>query len=387
MKKISILVLLSVLPVIALPMAQWDQVNNPDLMNINYERNFSKLPLSGKLKTAPWSDDYWATFRGGITYRWNQPIPSEDREFERWSYDLINDPQNVNLPLDTLSPAEKYDLFLGRMDFPLTRFERQRTKIMKTVPGSKEYEKDFKIPEWEGLCHAWAPATLFYKNSGPITVTGKLGHKIPFGSSDLHALLTYHLHINKSPRTYFIGSRCLLSFEELEKKLKENKITQAEFDKKINSSKCKDINAGAFHMALANQIALLNQGFVADITRDQEVWNQPVYSYESEILEDKKEASEGSAPGTVREITLKTKMGYVQEIVPTFEALNDLSYFDYEEYEYKIELDGMDKIIGGEWISFNRPDFIWRSQPVKFQGYFKDLQALYLQSIEYLKRP
>ncbi len=386
MKKIVVTaaLALSIIPSLAFPMAQWDRANRPELMENNYERNFSKLPKSAKLKTLPWSDDYWPTYKGGITYRWNQLLRRNVDESIRWSYGLIEDTNNLPVSIDELSPAEKYDLYLGRTDFPLTKYERERTKIMKTIPGDPSYDKDFKIPEWEGICHAWAPATLQYKNSEPITVVGKNGQKISFGSSDMHALLSYHLHLNKTSKTGFLGSRCNLDFKELQKKFEKKEITKKELEEKMNSAECSDTNAGAFHVALTNQIGLMNEGFVADVTRDSEVWNQPIYSYEVKVLGESNRASPGAAPGTVKEITVFTKMGYVGEIEQTWEVISKPFYIKYEEYEYRVELNASGEIIGGEWLSEDRPDFIWKSAPVPFKGYFKDLEKLYKKSVQYL---
>jgi hypothetical protein len=255
---------------------------------------------------------------------------------------------------------------------------------MRTIPGSPEYDKDFKIPEWEGICHSWAPATLQYGNSEPITVVGKKGHKITFGTSDLHALLSYHLHLNKTSKTGFMGSRCNLDFAELEKKLKNKEMSQKDFDEQISIAECKDTNAGAFHVALVNQIALMDQGFVADVTRDLEVWNQPVYSFEVKVLGVKNGATPGAAPGTVKEVRVYTRMGFVSEIEQHFAPVTKPFYIKVEEYEYRIELNAAGDIIGGEWISFERPDFIWKSAPVPFKGYFKDLENLYKKSVQYL---
>lgn len=364
------------------PMAHWDQANAPELMGNNYERNFSKLPLTANLKTLPWSDDYWPTYKGGITFRWNQKVTGQDSQ--SWTYS-IEDANNLKTPVISLSPAEKYDLYLGRSDFPLTKYERKRTKIMQTVPGSPEYKEGFKIPEWEGLCHAWSPATLQYKNPAPITVVGKNGQEISFGSSDIKALLTYHLHLNKSSRKRFLGSRCNLDFAELENKVANNEITEKERDEKMNSASCKDTNAGAFHVALTNQIGLMNQGFVADITRDSEVWNQPVYGYDVYIMDTKDGASEGAAPGTVKEVTVFTTMRYIEETEQSFDLVTAPSYIKKIEYQYRLELNKNGEIIGGEWDTEERPDFIWKSAPVPFGGYFKELEGLYKKSIQYLE--
>src|SRR5574343_122515 len=64
-------------------------------------------------------------------------------------------------PIDYLSPAEKYDLYIGRTDFPLTNYELKRTGIRTKK----------NIPEWEGICHYWAPASYLFDEPGPITVS------------------------------------------------------------------------------------------------------------------------------------------------------------------------------------------------------------------------
>ena len=99
-----------------------------------------------------------ASYHGGITYRWNKKIDSEKDEPLRFGYPILKPYELKNFDLAALSPSEKYDLYLGDLDFTLSKYERERTQIMKTVKGSPRYNKDFKIPEWEGYamlgpCH------------------------------------------------------------------------------------------------------------------------------------------------------------------------------------------------------------------------------------------
>ena len=381
--KITIILMAIFTSYTAFSMAQWNRANRPENMDNNYERAFNKLPKRADLTTTPWSGDYWPTYKGGITYRWNQRNVSEDQDKVRWSYEL-EDMTNIGVPLKELSPAEKYDLFLGNEGFPLTTYERNRTKILKTIKSHESYDKSFEIPIWEGLCHAWAPATLHFGEPGPITVTGAKGHKITFGSSDLKALLTYHLHLNKASKNKFLGSRCNLDFAELRKKHKAGEITKDELNKKIESSACADTNAGAFHVALTNQIGLKDEGFVVDITRDAEVWNQPVSGYSFEVTKVRNSASAGAAPGTEKEIWIKTTLKYIVEIKQSFELFSPYWRVERAYYEYRLELNRNDQIIGGEWISEERPDFIWKNRPTKFKGYFKELEGLYNKSVTYL---
>ncbi|MFT6602754.1 MAG: hypothetical protein ACJARO_000262, partial [Bacteriovoracaceae bacterium] len=107
----------------------WDRDNNPNKMGYDYitrtyqyDNSFDALPLEGSLSKAPWSGDYWPTYKGGITYRWN----SKKSTNENIAYKLTGVTNIKSLDeLAKLSPSEKYDLFLGRTDFPLTNFERQ----------------------------------------------------------------------------------------------------------------------------------------------------------------------------------------------------------------------------------------------------------------------
>ena len=36
---------------------------------------------------------------------------------------------------------------------------------------------------------------------------------------------------------------------------------------------CEGVNAGALHILLANMVGIRKEGFIADVTRDREVWN------------------------------------------------------------------------------------------------------------------
>lgn len=365
----------------AFSMARWNEANNPELMEFDYERTFSALPTDGKLTVRPWSDDYWATINGGISYRW--AVPGED-ETIKIAYPLVVDPSKLSeKEIMMLSPSEKYDLFMGDTKFTLTNFERKRTKALAMIKGIPEYDPTVDIKEWEGICHAWAPATLGYKNPRPVNMIGKLGQSIPFGSSDIKALLSLNVHLNgdkEGTKTKFLGSRCNLDFQPLVKKFYNGDISEEELNDQIKSAECNDTNAGTFHIVLTNQIAKRNEGFIIDRTRDLEVWNQPVYGYKSTIVDSQNGASRGAAPGTDKEITVETVLFYIGETYPRFsEKLNDKTIKNVL-YRYRLELDVEGKIIGGEWLSYERPDFIYKQNVPGFTGFLKSLEEIYKRS-------
>lgn len=362
----------------------WDNDNNPNKMGFDYitrtysyDNTFEALPLEGSLTKAPWSGDYWPTYKGGITYRWN----SDKSTNENIAYDL-NEATNIKSldALSKLSPSEKYDLFLGRTDFPLTSYERERTNVLKTIPGTDAYDSSFKIPTWEGLCHAWAPATILFDSPSPVVVKGLSGQEIPFGASDIKALLTYHLHHNKA-QTQFLGGRCNVDLADLKRQLQRGEITKAQYNRVAENGACEDTNAGAFHIVLTNQIALKDQGFIADVTRDLEVWNQAVHSYETSIISTKMGASKKAAPGTVKEITVLTKMHYTVEIQHSYDETSEYNSTYTKSYRYTLELDKNGRIIGGEWISEDRPDFLWKQDLPKWDGFFAPLEEIYKASV------
>ncbi len=364
----------------------WDWKNNPTKMGIDYivgkykySHKFAQLPTSGDLETRPWSGDYWPTYKGGITYRWNS---SSSRVKDRIGYKLLSKEEYLTVDTKSLSPAEKYDLYIGNFENTLTKFERNRTKILQTIKGNPQYDEKFEIPRWEGLCHAWAPATIHYKSPKPVTLVGPSGIEVSFGASDIKALLTYFVHHYDSLHTYFLGGRCNVDFGKLRTKLNTKKITKEEFDKEMQRNECLDTNAGAFHIVLTNQIALMKEGFIVDVTRDFEVWNQAVHGFETKVLSEKMGKSENAAPGTVKEVTVRTKMYYTVEVDHSWEQTVPTSRSErVAYYEYRLELNKNGEIIGGEWLSEDRPDFLWNSVIPEFKGYFKELKRVYEESI------
>ncbi len=341
----------------------WNGANAPSLFDTktadhvsDYVYDWKQLPLTGELKNRPWSDDYWPTYRGGISYRWNDRAEKTDQD--RYAYELKPASSLEFKDMLTLSPAEKLDLFLGDDSYSITNAERERTQIMSTVPGSPSYDKDFSIPTWEGLCHAWAPASFLFKEPRSVTLTNDQGRQVPFGASDVKALLSYFMDEAGTPGP-FLGQRCNDKFSDAMTQMWEGKITEAEFLTIKESSSCRDTNAGAFHLVLSNQLARLDKGFIADVTRDAEVWNQPVYRFSSQVVSESQEATLGAAVGTVREITLATTMYYGGEALPHWDVSEGTFIEGSKTYSYRVELNAKDEVIGGAWLEDERPDFLW----------------------------
>ena len=343
MKWTSFLLATSMIPttLLAAPMVideAWDSVSDPEIMSYFFIKDFNSLPLSGTVTPSEkyWSGDYWALKKGNINYRWyarnkvgfNLNSPDMDRA------------RKMSIPeLAELSPSEKYDLFTGRYDYPL------RNEVNRIADPGAEI--------WEGICHGWSPATMNHNEPKSKLLRNPDGIEIPFGSSDIKALISYYYAYGfQALDTHQMGRRC---FKEGKEALK---------DRDCND----DLNAGAFHVVLANRVGKDGKGFIADLQRFKEVWNHPVTSYKSIIT--------GRTSAGVK---VKTTITYVDENGHDWQPVKATpkQQFKTTDYEYLIELDQTGKITGGEWISKNRPDFLWLvSRPREFSGTLSRLEEL-----------
>ena len=333
--------------VLAINKSAWDNNNDPNLItsdtNTTFEYNFQNLPLEGQLDFTPWADTYWPSFQRGIANRWYGNTNVHVMPYKNKVMSMSNK------DLKKLSPAEKYDIFVGDYKYSLTKSELDRTSP--------------KDPQWEGLCHGWAMAALLWKEPNSVIMENEDGIKIPFGASDIKALLIY-LQANSDTKEYMAGTRC------------EQDLTVISF--KDRDDACMDINAGAFHVILTNRVGILKKGFVMDVDTGKEVWNQPVYAYTTKIIKTHG-PTKNAAEGTVKEIQVQTTVTYTGEIAPSFES--PLENPVQREYKYILELNSDDRIIGGKWISEDYPDFIWVQKKAKFTEQLKALEEIYNSSI------
>jgi hypothetical protein len=325
----------------------WDEGNSPSNFDPNYIRDFNALPLSGEMDQSGhrgWADSYWPRVRGGIADRWQ--IPGYQYRDDRGPgiYDFFH--TMTPIQIDRLSPAEKFDIIRGRWDFPIT------TRLRKKY---KENEKD-----WRGLCNGWTHASLNIPEPQPIVYQDRRsGLKIPLGSSDIKGLLAYYYAEVDNSRARYIGRSCR---------------SMSRILLNLNGA-CSDVHPGAFHIMMANELGIHKQGFAADRDPSVQVWNQPFVKFESRIDSIKtKDFGWSATKETQKELTITSVLTYANELYdndePTMETADHVapSYFPvlatqkYRtiEYQYKLELDHRNRIIGGEWISDMRPDLIWR---------------------------
>lgn len=305
--------------------------------------------------------------------------------------------------MDSLSPAEKYDAYMYLKTGKENKFNLTSDVLRQTQPYDAY---------WEGICHGWTSAALEFKEPKPQSIT-KNGITVNFGSSDLKALLSYyHAAItrswvtNKKVITGRVGERCGTAFSKHAWFIKDGVEYYKSIEDgvvKINEvpEDCVDTNPGSFHIVLANMIGLKDQGFSAEVVRDKEVWNQPVYKYDTKVISESSQARPWASPNTAKQVEVKTVMYYANDGGRMFwrhDGTDDEFYawwdqttgtsnyrFDHKEFHYYLDLDASGNIIGGQWLSYERPDFLWLKKTKGFLpkgtffgivNYLRDLQDL-----------
>ena len=221
----------------------WKGFSSPEIMASGFTHQLSSLPLEGSVQIGrkAWSGHYWPSAEGGINVRWHSP----GREGFKYKSPTFEQAKSMSLAqMAQLSPTEKYDLYTSQYEYPL------KEQVDGTV---NRYAAD-----WAGICHGWAPATLHHNEPTPKLMVNQQGIVIPFGSSDIKALLSYYYAFHDSTEpSHQVGLRCF-------------------FGRWMGGARAceEDLNAGAFHIVISNMLGLRKEGFVADIDRFKEVWNQ-----------------------------------------------------------------------------------------------------------------
>ncbi|MBC7396225.1 MAG: hypothetical protein H7333_02185, partial [Bdellovibrionales bacterium] len=338
---------------------KWNEANDPKNFESNYIYNFNRLPLDGNLDagTKGWSDSYWPATRGYIADRWQ--VPGSAFNFKEYTappaYRLSSMTESQ---LNLLSPAEKFDIIRGKFDYPIL------TELKKANPGPKDW--------WRGLCGGWTAASLAIDEPAPIVYQTRTGLKVPMGSGDIKGLLAYYYANLDRGEAAYVGKSCR-GYKKLFFGL---------------DSSCSDMNAAAFHVVMTNELGLRKHGFAMDRDPGAETWNQPVVAFTSKVLNIKNHGlSKKKSDGAVKEVTMSATVTYVNELYDTKEEMleNDKHVApNYERlgkgnqhygtltYEYVLELDAYDNIIGGDWTGGDdHPDMLWR-QKVKIENMASD---------------
>ena len=208
--------------------------------------------------------------------------------------------------------------------------------------------------EWDGLCHGYSATSLQYPEPEERMING-----VKFLQSDIKAILAvyYHHQFKKEKiKTSFLGTRCNEDLPE----------TMMVGD--YGPPGCDDVNPGALHLALQKFITEDKSGVVMDIDRGPAVYNHPLIGYETINNGEFKFWYPDKALNTNKIYEFETTLKYLD--VQTPEEENNIQGAKGQKVQtmkvkYTIEVDAFENIVGGEWISYERPDFLWFSTPLE----------------------
>lgn len=362
----------------ALMLAQIDQANQPaSLLEGSHQTNMAFLAApnmsTGTVLNQPWSSDYWATYRGGLSYRYTKfgNLPdwlSYKAIFNRLIGVNFTDP----VANDDRSPAEKYDMLMGDDNFNFTKYW-----VRKSISAEN---RNGEVETWQGICHGWAPASyMMPRPTKAISFHLSNGTDLRFFPDDLKGLADA-LYANNKTSSAFVGTRCNV------------KNPATDDVGRITSPGCWDINPGSFHTILVNRVGVDKRSLVMDATYDYEVWNQPIVGYHAayfnpqtgEWTDSYRDAMVSSQNFTndhfkkYRSPNAAYVVGVQMDVTYTVETYSE-HYFTNSpqndvlrtaEYMYDLELDNSGNIIGGEWYHNAHPDFMWsptfNAQPLAF---------------------
>ncbi len=211
------------------------------------------------------------------------------------------------------SPLKKYD-----------RFVQNRTG---RNPGAHAWEanpRNFHFdpsgPGWAGHCNGWSAAAIMEPEPRvPVTVDG-----VEFTTADQKALLS---EMWMDCRTLFYGKR-----------------------KDSSTPFSLDIYPNVFHRLLVENIKQKKRGMVADTSFSRQVWNYPIYGYETQWKR------RWWLPGMVH---VTTTVYFADDgVKPEFLGTKTFT----KTYHYVLQVNGRGEITGGVWDPrslWDHPDFVW----------------------------
>jgi hypothetical protein len=329
------------------------------------------------LPTHPWSDDYWAIYKGVLGARYadgsfpnssDWSVNASYVKADATSFQALTQTGRTT-ELDRLSPAEKYDLLVGDKNLTLTK--------AMWAEGESYFNSSGKVETWMGICHGWAAASyMLPRPAKVVTVVASDGKtRVNFYPSDIKALSSL-LWAKYSYGSRFISSRC-------NKKDPSRATPVGNTVGRVDDNVCFDTNPGTWHMTVVNRIGIEKKSFVMDATFDYEVWNQPVKGYSINYFNPKTGKSTSTLQSAVipyseykndpyagfrktnsnlkKIVGVEMRVEYVVETSPNQSTYNS-SQFDLDRevtYRYDLELDADGKILGGEWHTKEHPDFLW----------------------------
>lgn len=343
-----------------------DLVDEPEKMIKSLKKMDERRLQVAKTFTTPWSDTYWPLMRGGLGQRYadKRLLRMDWKEARNYVTKHPAETLISSGKTNLLSPAEKYDYLLGLKHYPLT--------ASNWSDGESFYRSYGKVESWMGLCHGWAPASIMMAEPKKKVVVGN----VPFNPSDVKGLATLLWAKGEFP-TKFIGGRC-------------NSKTPED-----READCLDNNPGTWHLAVVNQIGVSRRSLIMDANYSYEVWNHPVYGYQYSyynpqtgkdvrFFQDAVVPVEAWSDDPLKKLRsknaafivgIKMTVNYAVENLPS-DLENQTHETAFVDYQYDLELNKDQEVIGGEWYSAAHPDFLWVPERGSFPQTYGDSEGL-----------
>ncbi|KAG7397001.1 hypothetical protein PHYBOEH_001451 [Phytophthora boehmeriae] len=339
-----------------------EDASSSDIQDLNtffgtsVEINFNTLKsryASASAPTTPWASSYWPMFQDSINHIWKRGEASPSEKYAK-AYGL-----DAKSFMDKVSAKTGVD---SRKNSRVCSVDSECTSLNDgSVCAKREGVSTGRCtPTWFGICHAWAPAAILEQE--PQCDVTKNG--VTFHVFDIKALLTY-VYDGAAIKTVFTGAR----FNG-----PDSPASTDQYGRYTNAAR-RDLSAGFFHIAIANIMGKQKRSFVVDVTAGAEVWNQPVRSYQvkqMDLVNTRATSMRYFGTPTYPFNDKMVRLAYVKTtfswIVESYEdgplvSTGDIAlYTEARDYEYLLELDANNNIVGGEWVGNSRtdhPDFLW----------------------------
>ncbi len=317
----------------------------------------------GKSSFEPWANSYWPRHQGMLGNRFSDASFPKSKVFmDNYSYFLSRPPEAMiaSGEMNHLSPAEKYDLLVGDHTWALTKSMWQK--------GLDDLASDGVVATWTGICHGWSGVTHMgvKQPQNAVIATDVTGqYSILFYPDDIAALLSF-LWADSSPESVKAGNRC-----------KQSMVTKDPYNRPTDPA-CLDSNPMTWHLAITNRVGLYGKSFVMDSSSGPEVWNYPISSYDYSYFNPRTFESSHSLDASIvpiqyvladkytpfRSPKAKYLVGVTMDVfhpalISARTGTSKVNTIHSETYTYDLELDENYNIVGGEWYSHDRPDFLW----------------------------
>jgi hypothetical protein len=409
---------------------EWSPSNDPKLFGahvLDLETVQDPKSLGGTLAQRPWSDTYWPLKAKGLADRWlgDSLPPAGFTEQKAAALTAIS--KGVEATFE-LSPAEKYDLVNSNDQFSMTKEAWDTFKQYENYEGpwgwmghchgwaaaayleeapkhgviaegpkgevlftegdirgliTKAYAhnsmdrrtlfmgercnaKSLKVDELgrvvDGVLHLESGEDqVIYMTRNDWSQRGLIFYTDEWGQGEVKVL--QRVRAVYEPQ----GAFSVRMYDSME----AFRAGDSTYGKFTYLKSCRDLNAASFHLALIEYLSDRSsnkRGFVLEVSKGYEVWNQPAYGFISEIQVEPFEAESDPlgkyrAPGTTQIVQISTLLQYGIENGPYlhFEEKDEL--LRSMDLSYTLEINEEGQVIGGEWGEFsNSIDFVWAPQ-------------------------